>query len=79
VLQNYLKRLYTTFGTGGSYGGVKPLYNKVLEDKKYDISKNEIKEFLKNTDTYTLHAPARRSHKTQRTIIGGWGNCTNLT
>jgi hypothetical protein len=70
VLQNYLTRLYTTFGSGTSYGGINSLYNKILDEGKYDISKREVKDFLTNTDSYTLHAPASKTHDTQRVISG---------
>jgi hypothetical protein len=57
-------------GTGGSFGGARSLYEKVLDDHKYAISKADVVSFLKNIDSYTLHAPARKKHITQRVIIG---------
>ena len=71
VLHNYLLQLYTKLGTGASFGGLESLYRSVKKENKFDISRNDISDFLSKINSYTLHRPARKKFPTQRVIVGG--------
>lgn len=52
-----LRDLYYNIGSEAGYGSVDRLYSVA---KKHNISRNEVKEWLRGQLTYTLHHPARR-------------------
>ena len=73
MLYNYLAALYTQLGSGGSFGGSNTLYNTVLKDKKYDVNKQDVADYIHKISSYTLHSPIKKKFLTQRVIIGGIG------
>ena len=53
-----------------SFGGVDAVYRAARNDGKYKISRNKIKEWLKEQYTYTLHKPIIHRFKRNRVIVG---------
>jgi hypothetical protein len=55
----------------GGFGGAERLYRDVRKEDKFAISPKQIKEWLMQQDTYTLHKPMRRHFKRNRVIVDG--------
>ena len=70
-MDEYLAQVYYNPKRAGALGGVERLYRDVKKDRKYDISRAQIKKWLMKQDTYTLHKPARRHYRRNRVIVGG--------
>jgi hypothetical protein len=68
--EDYLKDLYGNPAKVGSLGGINRLYQAVREDGKYNLTLNQIKNWLRSSDTYTLHKPLKRKFKRNRVIVG---------
>ena len=49
--------LYDLHYSPGSFCGVEAVYCVIKNERKFQISRNKIKEWLKQQDTYTLHKP----------------------
>lgn len=71
AVEKYLINLYTDTSGSGSFGGVDTLYRLVKEQGVYNLTKNEIINFLSGRDEYTLHKPLYHNIKTAHIIIGG--------
>ena len=65
-IDNILGKLYYDPKTG--YGGIQALSRQV-KAKGYKIPLGEIKRWLKEQDTYTLHKPIHRQFQRQRTRV----------
>ena len=65
MAENYLHNLY--------YNPESPAVSppSIKEDGKFQLSRNEIRTWLKQQDTYTLHKPVRYRFKRNRVIVGG--------
>ena len=68
VLQTILQEIYYNPKTG--YGGVQSLYRQVRA-RGHLLSIAEIRKWLKEQETYTLHKPIRRKFKRQQTRVTG--------
>ncbi len=66
-----LARIYSEPKDPGSLGGVNRLFKSAKEQHHLPVSKEQVTEFLKSQDTYTLHRPARRHYSRNPTIVGG--------
>ncbi|XP_055997764.1 uncharacterized protein LOC130047190 [Ostrea edulis] len=64
--EQILQRLYYDPKTG--YGGVQALYRQVRK-LGHKITLSNIREWVKEQDTYTLHKPIRRKFKRQQTRV----------
>ena len=65
-IDNILGKLYYDPKTG--YGGIQAL-SRQAKAKGYKITLGEIKQWLKEQDTYTLHKPIHRQFQRQRTRV----------
>ena len=70
MAERYLHNLYYNPESLASFGGVNAVYRVVKNDGKFQISRNRIREWLKQQDTYTLHKPVRHRFKRNRVIVG---------
>lgn len=61
-----LQRQYFTPKAAGSYGGIENLYRAVQQHK---IKRNDVKKWLNNQDTYTLHKPIRKNFRRNMVIV----------
>src|SRR5205809_2029765 len=64
-LQRFLKEKYYNPSDTGSFGGVDRLYQSV---KEHGIDKDQVENFLKNQNTYTLHKDRRFKFPRNRVI-----------
>ena len=62
--------LYYNPESQGSFGGVDAVYRTVKNDGEFKISRNKIKNWLKQQDTCTLHKPVRHRFKRNKVIVG---------
>ena len=70
-MDGYLSSVYDDPKRSGGLGGVDRLYEDDKKEGKFDITRNQIKEWLMKQDTYTLHKPIRRRFKRNRVMVGG--------
>lgn len=64
-----LRQIYYDSSDPGSYGGLEPLLRRAKEEG-LAVNREQVKEFLRGEDTYTLHKTARRHYPRNRTIVG---------
>lgn len=69
--KEYLRNLFTDLNIPGSFGGVNALIKAVRRDGRFDISRKDIKNWLKSSETYTLHKPVFRKFNRNRVVVGG--------
>lgn len=65
-----LNKYYFDINQPGSYSGVDAI-NRNLREKGIKINKNEIIDWLRNQEEYTLHKPIRNKFKRNQTIVFG--------
>ena len=70
-MDDYLSSVYYDPKRSGGFGGVDRLYKDVRKEGKFKISGTEIKKWLMEQDTYTLHKPIQHNFKRSRVIVGG--------
>ena len=70
-MNEYLTKVYYDPKRSGGFGGVNRLYADVKKEGKFDISREQIKEWLMAQDAYTLHKPIRRNFRRNRVFVGG--------
>ena len=59
MAEEYLHDLYYNPESPASFGGVEAVYRASKEDGKFQLSRNKIRTWLRQQDTYTLHRPVR--------------------
>lgn len=70
-VKDYLKELYGDPSKVGSLGGVNALARAVRKEGKYKIALKDLKQWLRSSETYTLHRPLKRKFKRNRVVVGG--------
>ena len=71
MAEKYLHDLYYNPESPASFGGVEAVYRAAKEDGKFQLSRNKIRTWLIQQDTYTLHRPVRHRFKRNRVVVGG--------
>ena len=66
----YLKELYENPSRIGSLGGLQSLYKEVKRENRYHITLDQVRKWLQENETYTLHKPLRRKFIRNRVIVG---------
>lgn len=66
-----LKAIYYNPEDEGSYGGVGRLLRRAVEAGIPGIDRAKVVRFLKDQRSYTLHKPARRTFKRNKTVASG--------
>ena len=69
--ERYLENIYNNPKSVGSFGGLNNLYRKVQKDKKFAISKNQLKKWLQKQESYTLHKQVKRKFPRNKVVVGG--------
>ena len=69
--EQYLKKMYYDPRHPAGFGGLETLFRAVKEDGKHRISRKQLKKWLSEQDTYTLHKPVRVNFRRNRTVVGG--------
>ena len=67
---NKLKSIYYDSKDPASFGGINALLARA-KNKGLDVSRDQIINFLKTQDTYTLHKPVRKRFVRNQTIVSG--------
>ena len=67
--ENYLESIYFNPNHPGGFVGVDKLYRVVRKEGRFNISKDNIKKWLKLDDSYTLHRPAQIHFKRPRVVV----------
>ena len=65
---NHLETIYEDPSQAGSFGGVESLYAEAKKER-FTYLKNEVKEWLSKRQSYTLHKPARKRLRRNKTIV----------
>ena len=68
--ETYLKRVYYAPQNPAGFGGVEAVYRAARRDG-VDIDRKQIRHWLSQQPTYTLHKPIRRQFRRNRVIVGG--------
>ena len=55
----------------GKFWRVEAVYRAAKEDGKFQLSRNKIRTWFRQQNTYTLHRPVRYRFKRNRVIVGG--------
>jgi len=66
-----LKEIYYDPNDPGSYGGVEKLYRRAKEVGERNITRKDVKQFLTDQHSYSLHKPARRNFTRNPTYVKG--------
>lgn len=66
-----LDNIYYDPSDAGSFGGIERLYKRANELKIPGVDRKLIKDYLSEQTAYTLHKPARRHFKRNRTYVHG--------
>ena len=69
-MEQKLKNIYEDPSDPGSFGGVTRLLSSARH-KGIKVNRNQVENFLKSNEPYTLHRPARRRFARNPTIVGG--------
>ena len=59
--------------TPASYSGLDRLYREVKKEGRFQLTRKELKAWLKTQETYGIHKPARRRFKRPRVMVSGIG------
>ena len=70
-MEKLLGSIYYNVQDPGAYGGVDRLLRRARELGHKDITREEVKQYLADQHTYSLHKPARRHYKRNATVVGG--------
>ena len=65
MTEQYLRDIY--YDSDAAYAGISTLWRKIKDDK-IDIKYSELKEWLKEQETYTLHKPTRKKYPTDHHV-----------
>ena len=73
IKEQYLRNLYYNPESSVSYSNIKKLWNQIKEDemhnKKLKIKYKELKEFLLEQPTYTIHKKLIQKYETRKTMV----------
>ncbi|KAI8484230.1 hypothetical protein Bbelb_380150 [Branchiostoma belcheri] len=69
VTDEILRNVYYDPGNPAGFGGVGRLHQAV--GSKHGITRQQVKDWLRSQDTYTLHKPIRRRFKRGRVVVSG--------
>ena len=70
-VEQYLHRKYYDPAFPGSFSGLDRFFKAIKKDGVYNISRNDVQEWLSSQDTYTVNKPVRRKFKRNRVIVSG--------
>jgi hypothetical protein len=65
-----MEKVYTDPSNPGSFTGLNT-FTRALREKNIKATKSEIKKFLENKESYSLHRPKRLNYPRKRVIVNG--------
>ena len=66
-----LDKIYSTPDDPGSLGGAERLFKRAKELRVRGVTRASVAEYLRGQQAYTLHKPARRHYKRNKTYVAG--------
>ena len=70
--ESLLSKIYYNPRHEASFGGLEKLYRAAKATKKnLKISRNDVRNWLRSQETYTLHKPVRRNYLRNRVFVAG--------
>ena len=69
--ERYLEKIYFDPSHPGSFKGVNKLHKTIKDEGKYTIQLSEVKKWLPNQESFSLHKPLCISFHHLKVIIGG--------
>lgn len=69
--KEYLNDIYYDPGHKGSFLGAQKLYDIIREEKLFNISLEQVTQWLNNQHTYSINKPVERKFKRNRVIVKG--------
>ena len=66
-----LKRIYHNTEDPGSLGGIDRLLRRAKQLKVPSVNREDVVEYLRGEQAYTLHKPARRHYQRNHIYVGG--------
>ena len=70
-MDKVLSSIYYDVKDPGAYGGIDRLLRRARELGHEEVTRDEVKQYLADQHTYSLHRPARRHYKRNATVVGG--------
>ena len=70
-IEKYLHSKYYDPAFPSSFSGLDRFFNAITKDGVYNISRNDVQEWLSSQDTYTVNKPVRHKFKRNRVIVSG--------
>ena len=70
-LRQRLEKIYRTQGDPGALVGAERLYKRAKELNVPGVTRAAVGDFLHGQQAYTLHKPARRKYKRNKTYVAG--------
>lgn len=67
-LEKSIEEIYTKPSSPGSFGGVEQLFRECRR-RKIKVTKSQVEKWLTHRLTYTLHKPARKTFKRNKTTV----------
>ena len=71
--ETHMKSIYYDVSHPASYLGLDSLYREVKKEERFQLTRKELKAWLKTQETYGIHKPARRRFKRPRVMVSGIG------
>jgi len=69
-MEEYLRNLYYDLDSPVSYTGFLALWRKIKQDGK-EISRDDLKKWLQEQYTYSLHKPYKKPREYKKSIVHG--------
>ena len=70
-IEKYLHSKYYDPAFPGSFSGLDRFFNAIKTDGVYNISRDDVQDWLSSQDTYTVNKTVRRKFKRNRVIVSG--------
>ena len=70
-LRQRLEKIYHKPGDPGALGGAERLYRRAKELNVPGVTRAAVGDFLHGQQAYTLHKPARKKYKRNKTYVAG--------
>lgn len=71
MMEKILKEIYYNLQSGASFSGPVAVLRAAHEQGHKKITLKQVKDWLENQETYTLHKPAARSYPRNKTVVSG--------
>src|SRR5208283_1480676 len=70
-MSDLLREIYYSASDSGSYGGIDRLLKRARESGLNNVTRQQVAEFLRDQQSYSLHKPARKHFRRNPIYAGG--------